>query len=41
MNFSAILRNYNGMTAYIFRRFIPTTAFLVNILLKESHRIAG
>jgi len=23
------LSNYNGMTAYICRRFIPTTAFLV------------
>jgi len=29
MNFPAILSNYNGMTAYICRRFIPTTAFLV------------
>jgi len=29
MHFSVILSNYNGMTAYICRRFIPTTAFLV------------
>jgi len=29
MYFSAILSNYNGMTAYICRRFLPTTAFLV------------
>jgi len=29
MHFPAILSNYNGMTAYICRRFIPTTAFLV------------
>jgi len=29
MHFAAILSNYNGMTAYICRRFIPTTAFLV------------
>jgi len=29
------------MTVYICRRFIPTTAFLVGILLKENHRIAG
>jgi len=28
----AILSNYNGMTAYICRRFIPTTAFLVYFL---------
>jgi len=28
MYFPAILSNYNGMTAYICRRFIPTTAFL-------------
>jgi len=28
MHFSAIVRNYNGMTAYICRRLIPTTAFL-------------
>ena len=26
LNFSAILSNDNGMTAYICRRFIPTTA---------------
>ena len=36
MHFPAILHNYNGMTAYICRRFISTTAFLVNILLKEN-----
>jgi len=30
MHFPAILSNYNDMTAYICRRFIPTTAFLVN-----------
>jgi len=30
--FSAILNNYNGMTAYICRRFIPSTAFLVKLL---------
>jgi len=29
MHFPAILSNYNGMVAYICRRFIPTTAFLV------------
>jgi len=31
MHFPAILSNYNGTTAYICRRFIPTTAFLVFI----------
>jgi len=41
MHFPAILRNYHGMTAYICRRFIPTTAILVSILLKEKHRMAG
>jgi len=41
MHFPAILRNYNGMTTYICHWFIPTTAFLVSILLKENHRIAG
>ena len=41
MHFLAVLRNYNGMTAYICCRFIPTTAFLVTILLKKNHRIAG
>ena len=29
MHFPAILSNYNGTIAYICRRFIPTTAFLV------------
>jgi len=29
MHFPAILSNYNSMTAYICRRFIPTTAFFV------------
>jgi len=29
LNFSAILSNYNGMTAYICRQLIPITAFLV------------
>jgi len=29
IHFLAFLSNYNGMTAYIYRRFIPTTAFLV------------
>ena len=29
MHFPAILNNYNGTTAYICRRFIPTTASLV------------
>jgi len=43
MHFPAILRSYNGMTAYICRRFIPTTAFVVNILLKENQncRVIG
>jgi len=27
VHFSAILSSYNGMTAYICRRLIPTTAF--------------
>ena len=27
MHFSAVLSNYNAITAYICRRFIPTTAF--------------
>jgi len=31
MHLPAILSNYNGMTAHICRRFIPTTAFLVCI----------
>jgi len=34
MHFPAILSNYNGMTAYICRRFIPTTAFPV---VNSSH----
>jgi len=29
MHFPASLSNYNGTTAYVCRRFIPTTAFLV------------
>jgi len=29
LNFSAIRNDYNAMTAYICRRFISTTAFLV------------
>jgi len=29
MHIPAILSNYNDITAYICRRFIPTTAFLV------------
>jgi len=33
MHFLAILSNYNGMTAYICRRFIQTTAFLVILML--------
>jgi len=33
MHFPAVLSNYNGMTAYICRRFIPTTAFLVLIII--------
>jgi len=42
-HFPAIPCNYNGMTAYICRRFIPTIAFLVNILLKENQncRVIG
>jgi len=32
MHFPAVLSNYNGMTAYICRRFIRTTAFLFVIL---------
>jgi len=30
MHFPAVISNYNGMTAYICRRFIPTIAFLVH-----------
>jgi len=30
VHFPAVLSNYNGMTAYICREFIPTTAFLVS-----------
>jgi len=33
MHFQAILSNYIGMRAYIYRRFIPTTAFLVIIVI--------
>jgi len=33
--FSAVLSNYNGMTAYICRRFMPTTAFLVLLRLRQ------
>jgi len=31
VHFPAILSNYNGITAYICRRFIPTTAFPASI----------
>jgi len=30
MRFSVVLSNYNGMTVYICRQFIPTTVFLVS-----------
>jgi len=40
IHFPEVLSNYDGMTAYICRRFIPTTAFLVDIavvLTTEQH----
>ena len=52
MHFPAILRNYSGMTAYMCRRFIPTTAFVViqfrqinvnfgpHIISVQSHNIS-
>ena len=36
MHFPAILSNYNGMTAYICRRFVRTSAFLVVIHLHSG-----
>jgi len=37
MHFSAILNNYSGMTSYICRRFISTTAFLVLVMCEDGH----
>jgi len=41
MRFPAILSNYNGMTAYICRRFIPTTVLLANLVTDHVEQSVG
>jgi len=41
MHFPPILRNHNGMTAYICRRFIPTAVFLVILMSYDTEHFAN